>query len=321
MSVADTAVHALPKTKTRPLLIDLIIRLVREKPLGTFGAIIVLAMLITGIFADLLAPHGMLEINTSRMLEPASAEYPLGTDNLGRDVLSRIIYGARVSMIVSVAGSALTVVIAITIGILSGYFGGKFDLVVQRFVDAFMSFPWIFLVLTIINLTGPGMTQVIFVLGLIWGIRNSRLIRSTVISLKENVYIQASVAVGCSTTRMLNRHILPNIMPPVIILFTISMGYMILAEATVSFLGYGIPPPQPSWGGMLSLEGRQFMEMAPTLALWPGLFLALVVFGVNMLGDAVRDILDPRLRGGLGRYGGVKIKKARNKKGEETEQT
>lgn len=305
MSKTDVAVQ---RVKSRPLLVDLVMRLVREKPLGTFGAIVVLAMLITGIFADLVAPYGMLDINTSRMLEPPSTDHLLGTDNLGRDVLSRMIYGARISMIVSVAGSALTVIVAVTIGIFSGFYGGKFDIIVQRFVDGFMSFPWVFLVLTIINLTGPGMTQVILVLGLIWGMRNSRLIRSTVIGLREDIYIQAAVAVGCSTYRILGRHILPNIMPPVIILFTISMGYMILAEATISFLGYGIPPPQPSWGGMLSMEGRQFMEVAPTLALWPGLALALAVFGVNMLGDAIRDLLDPRMRGGIGRYAGAREK-------------
>jgi peptide/nickel transport system permease protein len=310
MSEIDSAVDILPRTKSRPMLVDLIIRVVKEKPLGTFGGIIVLAMLVTGIFADFIAPYGMLDMDFAHMLAPPSAEHLLGTDNLGRDVLSRIIYGARISMIVSVGGSALSATLAITVGIASGFFGGKLDIIVQRIVDAWMSFPWIFIVLTIISLIGPGMVQVIIVLALAYGIRDSRVIRSAVIRIKEDVYMQASVAIGCSNFGIIRRHVLPNIMAPVIILFTITMGYMILAEATMSFLGYGIPPPQPSWGGMLSLEGRQFMEMAPTLALWPGLALALVVFGANMLGDAVRDVLDPRLRGGIGRYGGVKTKKA-----------
>ena len=311
--VETTAPVTVAERRKHSLFVDLLIRLVREKPLGTIGAIIVLAMFITGIFADLLAPYGMLDMDLKNILKPPSVEYRLGTDNLGRDMLSRVIYGARISMIVSVAGSALSTFVAIVIGLISGFFGGKFDIVVQRFVDAWMCFPWLFLILTIVALTGPGLVQVVIVLGLLYGIRNSRVVRSAVISIKENVYVDAAIAVGCSTPRMLGRHILPNVLAPVIILFTITMGYMILAEATISFLGYGIPPPQPSWGGMLSLEGRRFMELAPTLALWPGLALALVVFGINMLGDAVRDILDPRLRGGLGRYGGVKVKKSGKK--------
>lgn len=299
--------------RKRSLWPDSFVRLVRGKPLGTIGGIIVLAMLVTGILADLLAPYGMLAMDTKHILESSSAKHLLGTDNLGRDVLSRVIYGARISMIVSVAGSALSIFIAVVIGLFSGYFGGKFDIVVQRFVDAWMCLPSLFLILTIMAITGPGLVQVIVVLGLINGIRSSRVVRSAVIGIKENVYVVASITVGCSDMRVLGRHILPNVLAPVIILFTITMGFMILAEATISFLGYGIPPPQPSWGGMLGLEGRRYMELSPTLALWPGLALALVVFGVNMLGDAVRDVLDPRLKGGLGRYEGMKLKKEKKK--------
>ena len=308
MSEAEATAAGTGPGKHSPLA-DVFIRLAREKPLGTIGAIIVLAMLITGIFADQLTPYGMLAMDTKHILESSSTKHWLGTDNLGRDVLSRIIYGARISMIVSVVGSALSISIAVVIGLFSGYFGGKFDIVVQRCVDAWMCIPSLFLILTIMAITGPGMVQVIVVLGLINGIRSSRVVRSAVIGIKENVFVVASITVGCSDLRILGRHILPNVLAPVIILFTITMGFMILAEATISFLGYGIPPPQPSWGGMLGLEGRRYMELSPTLALWPGLALALVVFGVNMLGDALRDILDPRLKGGIGRYEGLKEKK------------
>jgi peptide/nickel transport system permease protein len=157
---------------------------------------------------------------------------------------------------------------------------------------------------------GQGLWQVILVIGGLYGITNSRVVRSAVIGIKENIYVEAASAVGCSTTRTLSRHILPNVMAPIIILFTVNMGSAILLEATISFLGFGIPPPQPSWGGMLSGPGRAYMLQNPWMAIWPGLALGIVVYGVNMLGDALRDILDPRLRGGLGRYGGAKVKKA-----------
>jgi peptide/nickel transport system permease protein len=190
-----------------------------------------------------------------------------------------------------------------TIGLSSGFFGGKLDLIVQRFVDARMCFPWTFLILTVMSLIGPGLLQATIVIGTVWGVACSRIIRSAVIAIKENMYVDAAIAVGCTPTRMLTKHILPNIMATVVIIFTMSIGQIILVEATISFLGFGVPPPNPSWGGMISLEGRRFMLMAPWLAIWPGVALCLVVYGFNMLGDAVRDVLDPRLRGGLGRYG------------------
>jgi len=216
-------------------------------------------------------------------------------------------------MIVGLAGASLEVLMAMVIGIVSGFFGGKIDIVTQRFVDTFMCFPPLFLYLTIMSVLGPGLLQVILVLGVIRGIRVSRVVRSAVIGIKENVYIEAARAIGAPGTRILTRHILPNIMAPIIIIFTLAMGQMILSESYLSFLGFGIPPPTPSWGGMLSGAGRVYMQMAPHLALWPGLALAIVVYGINMLGDAMRDILDPRLRGGLGRYGGVKIKRPQKK--------
>ncbi len=293
-------------------IVDLVIRLVKEKPLGTVGAAMVLILLIVGIFADFLAPYGMNAISLADRLAAPSAQHLMGTDNLGRDLLSRIIFGARISMYVGLGGAILYSLISVTIGVLSGFIGGKFDLIFQRFVDGFMCFPTLVLYLTIMALTGPGMVQVILVLGTVAGITGSRVIRSAVIGIKENVYVEAGRAIGSSPTRMLIRHILPNIMAPIIIVFTIHVGQFILAEATLSFLGFGIPPPTPSWGGMLSGPGRQFMYMAPWMALWPGVALALAVYGINMLGDALRDLLDPRLRGGVGRYGTAKEKTARS---------
>ena len=158
------------------------------------------------------------------------------------------------------------------------------------------------------SLLGPGLVQVIIVLGIARGIRSTRVVRSAVIGIRANVYVEAARAIGAPTKRILTKHILPNIMAPIIIVFSLSLGNMILYEAMLSFLGFGVPPPQPSWGGMLSGSGRQYMLLAPWMALWPGAALAVVVYGVNMFGDAVRDLLDPRLRGGLGRYGKVKRK-------------
>lgn len=314
----DTYAGAVVERREHSLVVDLFIRLIKEKPLGTIGGVIVLIMLLTGIFADLawlglpqlgLAPYGMNDTHLADRLGEPSAQYWLGTDQLGRDLLSRIIFGARISMIVGVAGAVLNAFVATSIGILSGFIGGKFDMVVQRFVDAFMCFPWLFIMLTVMVLVGGGIAQVTIVLGVMYGVYYSRVIRSAVIGIKENVYVEAATAIGCSTWRMLIRHIFPNVTAPIMIIFTISMGYMILSEATLSFLGFGIPPPQPSWGGMLSRSGRDYMLLNPWMALWPGLALSIAVYGINMLGDAVRDILDPRLRGGLGRYGRAKKKK------------
>jgi len=292
----------LVEQKRRPFLLDLLIRLVREKPLGTAGGIIVLILLFVGIFANLVAPYGMSEAHLEETLQAPSAKYLLGTDNMGRDLLSRIIHGARISVIVGVCAAALDTIIATVIGTISGFFGGKTDMIIQRFVDAWMCFPAVFLLLTMMALMGPGMFQVIIVLGVSIGIRSSRVVRGAVIGIIQNVYIEAATAVGAPARAILMRHILPNIMAPIIIIFTIAMGQAILAEATLSFLGFGIPPPAPSWGGMLSGQGRYYMNIAPWMAIWPGLALAIAVYGINMLGDALRDLLDPRLRGGLGRY-------------------
>jgi len=305
----DASPAVVKEPKRHSFLVDLFIRLVKEKPLGTIGAVIVLILLLVGIFADLLAPYGYNETWVGGRLDVSSMEHWIGTDQSGRDLFSRIIYGAQISMFVGLGVSALSTVISTLIGLISGYLGGKIDMIIQRFVDAWMCFPGIFIMITLMALTGPGIPQVIIVLGLIYGITGSRTIRSAVIGIRENVYVEASRAIGAPTGRILMRHILPNIMAPLIIVFTSRMGAAIIAEATISFLGYGIPEPFPSWGGMLN-RGRPYMLEAMQLAVWPGLALSIVVWGINMLGDALRDLLDPRLRGGVGRYGLKKTKEA-----------
>jgi peptide/nickel transport system permease protein len=285
-----------------PFILDVLLRLVKEKPLGTVGGAIVIALLLVGIFANFLAPFNFNELHLMDSLVSPSSKYFFGTDDLGRDLFSRVIYGARISMYVGLGCSAIGLTISVVIGLLCGFIGGKFDLIMQRLVDAWLCFPPLFIILAVMAVIGPGLVQVILVLGVLFGVARSRIIRSAVIGVKENVYVEAARAIGVPTGRILRKHIIPNIMAPMIILFTIDMGAAILAEASISFLGYGIPPPIPSWGGMLSWGGRQFMRTASWMALWPGLALAIVVWGINMLGDGLRDILDPRLRGGLGRY-------------------
>ena len=295
---------AITREKRRHFLIDLSRRLIREKPLGTIGAVIVLILLLVGIFAHWLAPYGYNETLVGGRLESSSWEHWMGTDQSGRDLLSRVVYGARISMFVGLGVSILSTIISGLIGLISGYLGGKIDLVTQRFVDAWMCFPGIFIMITLMALVGPGIPQVIIVLGALYGITGSRTVRGAVIGIKENVYVEAARSIGCPTGSLLIRHILPNIMAPMIIVFTSRMGAAILAEASISFLGYGIPEPFPSWGGMLN-RGRPYMLEGLHLAVWPGLALSIVVWGINMFGDGLRDLLDPRLRGGLGRYSGA----------------
>ncbi len=264
---------------------------------------IVLLLIVVALFADVLMPYPYDEIHLIDRLQGPSARYLLGTDQAGRDLLSRLIHGARLSLAVGLAATLLNVVVALLIGGTSGFLGGKVDLAVQRFVDAWMAFPGLLLLLTIMSLVGRGLPQIILVLGIAGGIGGSRVVRGAVVGIKENDYFLAARAVGTPTTQILIRHVLPNIMAPLLIIFSINIGGVIIAEASLSFLGFGLPIKVPNWGGMLSREGLQYMEMAPRLALWPGLALTLTVYSLNMFGDAVRDLLDPRLKGGQGSYG------------------
>ena len=285
-----------PKRRSR--LAEFFIRLVREKPLGTVCGIVILILILVGIFGDVLAPYHYDEIHVPDRLQGSSVRYPLGTDQLGRDYMSLIIYGARISLLVGLAVTALSATLSTLIGGTSGFLGGKFDLLMQRVVDAWNAFPGLILLLTIMSIVGRGVVQIILVMGISGGIGGGRLIRSAVIGIKENDYFLAAEAIGCTKWRAFIRHVLPNVMPVVIIGFSMSIGGVILGLAGLGFLGYGLPPDIPEWGGLLSMTGRRHMEMAPHLALWPGLLLTITVWSLNMFGDAMRDLLDPRLRGG-----------------------
>jgi peptide/nickel transport system permease protein len=273
---------------------------VRRKPLGAAGALIILALLVMALFAERLAPFDYDETIRGARMRPPSLSHWLGTDNLGRDMWSRIVYGARVSVTVGLATILVGTLVATAIGVTSGYFGGLYDIVAQRVVDAWMSFPFLVIILSVMAVLGPGLGNVILALSIIIAASSSRVIRGATLQVSQHVYVEAARAIGCGHGRILARHILPNVAATIIILATIGLGGVILAESALSFLGFGVPPPYPSWGAMLSGSGRTYMFRAPWMAVWPGLAISLAVFGFNMLGDALRDVLDPRLRGSTG---------------------
>lgn len=293
-------------------------RFTRRKPLGAVGGVIIGVMLLTAVFAPLIAPYGYDERDYSALLQSPSLAHPLGTDDVGRDIFSRIVYGARVSVIVGFGAVIFSKLMAATIGIIAGYYGGKVDLIIQRLVDMWIAFPAVLLLIVLAAMFGtptgpqdilPGRpafylqpaeirtAQIIFALGLVLMGGSSRVIRGATIAIRHNQYMEAARMLGASDRRILVLYVLPNILPTILVLATVQLGAAILIESTISFLGFGIPPPVPAWGSMLSGNATRFVNRAPLLAVWPGLAISLAVFGFNMLGDALRDVLDPRLRG------------------------
>ncbi len=273
-------------------------RLGKEKPLGAFCGCLILLLILVSILAPYISPYPYEEMHLEDRLQGSSTKYLLGTDHIGRDFLSRLMYGARISLFAGLSATALGVVVSVLVGGISGFVGGKLDLVLQRIVDGWMAFPGLLLLLTIMSIVGLGLLQIIVVLGVSGGIGGSRVTRGAVIAIKENDYFLAARALGSRADATIRRHVLPNIMPILIIGFSISIGGVILSVSALSFLGFGLPPGSPDWGSMLSREGRKYMEQAPHLALWPGVALTIVIYCLNMFGDAMRDLLDPRLRGG-----------------------
>jgi len=297
------APQALPKGWRLPAFARLTWRFCRQKPLGAIGGVLVLALIVLAVFADRIAPHPYDESIRGARLRPPSAQFWMGTDNLGRDIWSRVVYGARISVTVGFATVALATVMSTAIGVSSAYIGGAYDIAIQRVVDAWMSFPALVVVLSLMAALGPGLLNLILALSILGAASGSRVIRGTTLSVIQNPYIEAARALGAGHLRIVMLYILPNVMATILILATIGLGTVILAESALSFLGFGIPPPYPSWGAMLSGSGRSFMVHAPWMVLWPSAAISMAVFGFNMLGDALRDVLDPRLRGGGGRPG------------------
>ena len=270
----------------------------RRKPLGAMGGALMVLLILVAIFANLLAPYDPYETNpTEFRYAPPGGAYLLGGDDVGRDVLSRIIFGTRLALHVGIVSVVLGAIIGGALGISSAYVGGVFDLLVQRVIDAMMAFPGLVLALAIMAVLGSSVNNVIAALVIVFVPGITRILRSQGLSIKEMDYVLAARAMGCSSMRIMLRHILPNCVASLIVLSTITLGWAIIVEASLSFLGAGVPADIPSWGGMLSGAAQKLIQVAPWLIFFPGLAIALAVFSVNLLGDALRDVLDPRLRG------------------------
>ena len=274
-----------------------VVRFARKKPLGAIGGVIMLIMALTAVFADVLATHDPIATDASATLAKANGEHWLGTDHLGRDMYSRIVHGARVSLVVGIGSTLLGSVMGGVIGLLSGYAGGKTDLIAQRLLDILQGLPLLVLALVMSAALGPSIHNVIIAISIPIVPRASRIIRASVLSIREMQYVEAARALGLRHLRIAFRHVLPNTIGPFIVLVTAQLGAAILVEAALSFLGLGVPEPYPSWGRMLSVSAAEYAQKAPHLVLFPGIAISLAVFGSNLFGDALRDTLDPRLRG------------------------
>lgn len=261
-----------------------------------FGLIIIVLLILTAIFAPLLAPYDPYRVNLNAQLLQPNREHLLGTDDVGRDVLSRIIYGTRTSLLVGIVSVGIAASIGMTLGLLAGYFGGFTNMIIMRLMDAMMSLPMILLALVIASILGGGLKNVMIALGIGLIPGYARLMCGQTLSIKENEYVIAGRAIGASNQRIMFRHILPNSFPPLMVMMTMMLGMAILSEAGLSFLGVGIQPPGAAWGSMVS-EGYKYLMTNPILSFAPGIAIMLVVFAFNMIGDGLRDALDPRLRG------------------------
>lgn len=273
----------------------------RRDPVGIVGILIVLTVVTTALTAPFLAPHDPNRLRFgSRLLPPAwrpggTWTHPLGTDNLGRDVLSRVFYGSRVSVIVGVSAVAIAGMIGVTVGVVAGFYGGTVDAVIGRVVDTFLSVPFIVLALAVVGALGPGLANIIVVLGFVGWVSFSRVVRGETLAMRAREFVLAARALGQTNRQLITRHLIPNVLPSVIVLATLDVATTIIAESALSFLGLGVQHPTVTWGGMLA-DGRQYVATAWWLAVAPGLAITITVLGVIFLGDWLRDVLDPRLR-------------------------
>ncbi|WP_411503077.1 ABC transporter permease [Brevibacillus centrosporus] len=272
-----------------------------KSKVGTIGLLIMAAIVFVAVFAGAIAPHDPVKTNVSKRLLPpmwlekGNSDYPLGTDNLGRDVLSRIIYGSQVSLIVGIFAVMLAGAIGGVLGLVSGYYGGWIDAIIMRTVDAFLAIPSMLLMLIILFVMGPSLGTLIFTLGITNWVKYARIIRGEVLSMKERDFVKASRTVGASDARIIFTHILPNVTSSFIVVSTISVAAAIISEASLSFLGLGVQPPTVSWGGMLS-DGRQYLATSWWVATFPGIAITITVLGIIFLGDWIRDVLDPKMK-------------------------
>lgn len=269
-------------------------RLVRSPSLVVGAA--VLTLVVGGaIFAGLIAPYSAVEQAFSVQLRPPSFAHPFGTDEFGRDIFSRVVYGTRVALIVGVLADGIAVSLGVLLGVVSGYFRGWVDSAVMRVVDVMLAFPYLLLAMIVVAILGPGLTNAMIAIGIVYTPQFARLVRAAVLAIREQEFVDAASALGVRPLRMLGRHILPNILSPIIVMATLTVGFTIVETAGLSFLGLGASPPTPEWGSMLA-TGRSYMLTAPWIATFPGLAILVTVIGFNLVGDGLRDLLDPRLR-------------------------
>lgn len=269
-----------------------------RRPLGLASLFILVVFVFVAAFAPVIAPNNPKEVHLRDTLRPPGDSYILGSDEQGRDILSRIMYGARISLAVGVLASSFGALLGVVMGLSSGYVGGAVDFIVQRVVDSMMAIPGLVLAIGLVAVLGASLKSLIFVIGIAMAPGASRVVRGVTMAVRQTTYVEAARSVGAGDLRIVFRHILPNIFAPIIVLLSVAIGGAILVEASLSFLGLGVPPPTPTWGSMLSGAGRTFLQDAPWMALFPGLAITAVVWAVNMFGDVLRDELDPRLRKG-----------------------
>jgi peptide/nickel transport system permease protein len=270
---------------------------IRRKPLGAIGGGIVLVMVFACALAPVLAKYPPNQVISTALLHPPSTDYWFGTDNLGRDVFSRVLWGGRTSLFVGFVAVLISTVIGTCVGTVSGFSGGIVDLLIQRLIDALLAFPGLVLMLTIMTVLRPGLWSVAATIGVLSSVGYVRVVRSAVLAVRAQPYIEAARVLGCTPTRTVVVHVLPNIASTVVVIASIGLSAAVLIESSLSFLGFGVPPPDPTWGQMLGANARPYLLDAPWMAVWPGVALSAAVFGFNMLGDALRDVFDPRTRG------------------------
>jgi peptide/nickel transport system permease protein len=273
------------------------LELLRKQPLGAAGLLVVLAMIFASLFAPWLTPYHPEYNDFAAMLTPPNLDYILGTDEFGRDILTRILYGAQTALFVGFVSAFVGSTVGLVLGVGSAYFGGKIDLFFQRVMDVFMAFPLIILALAVVAALGPGTQNVIIAITLPFIPQCARVVRSNALAIREIPYVDAARALGFGHARIILRHMVPNVLAPYLILFTAFVGQAILLEASLSYLGLGVQEPTPAWGLMLQGGAEEYAESAPWVAIWPGVAISIAVFGFNLFGDALRDVLDPRLRG------------------------
>ncbi len=297
MTVSEFHVEAaVEKPAERLPLVTVLLSLIRRQPLGAVGALIVVVMIFLAVFADVIAPYDPESNSFAHMFTAPSLQFILGTDDFGRDIFSRIVFGARTALYVGFVAAGVGATVGLVLGVASAYFGGLFDLLFQRVMDVFMAFPLIIMALAVVSIFGTGAENVIIAITLPFIPRCARVVRASALAVREVPFIDAARAMGLSHARIILRHMVPNVMAPSLIMLTAFLGQAILLEASLSYLGLGVQEPTPAWGLMLQGGAEEYAESAPWIAIFPGLAITLGVFGFNLFGDAVRDALDPKLR-------------------------